>query len=85
MTKEEKANQKKVEKLSDLVQAAFDALREARRYASENALSFDWTPARGFGGDYYGKGNEEYDPRDHYTYYEEDEYGGHWRSSSQGC
>jgi hypothetical protein len=80
-----KSKEGQIKELDKLIKAAYDALKKARVHASKYGLRFDWTPAKGFGGDYFGKGNESYNEKDYYRFYQEDEYGGHWCSSSQGC
>jgi|GEM_PF-3761306 seryl-tRNA synthetase len=68
------------EKLANAVQRANDALQEATNIADKYGLSFNFGPAYGMGGTYYGRENADYDESD---YYDSDEQG--WVSSSEQC
>lgn len=60
------------ETVKEAVAAAYAALAEAERLATETGESFQFSPAYGMGG--------YFDPED-----EDEDTGGHWFPSSLGC
>lgn len=85
-----KTNKQLYAELNVLVEVAQTALAEAQRFANENDLSFNFSPAYGMGGTFYPASGQVRNEYNETTWHNSDCYGngdaeGRWQPSSQSC
>lgn len=78
MTKEEASKM-----ISEKIQIAYDAIKEAEELADEYGLEMSFNPAYGMGGWYYGKNSEAWDSDDAAD--DGNAERGYWMASSRSC
>ena len=67
-------------RMNFLVEKAEEALAQAEKFADQNGLHFNFSPAYAMGGSYYGHGDKDPNETNEWG---DDQYG--WHASSANC